>query len=199
MACDGTRVFVLGGTLSPGTEVAKAELILVLDTSMYFLFVILFGKPSSLKQSSLFTRDPTPTLSTLLRRTIQHVRNSLASVPTGPTCQSQHPGRIFPSSDAGVTHGAFPSEIATSEDMRRPASPQITRERNPSPSCLPSQLTGVDDKPRCVLREDDFGESLMERHSRPMAPGASSEKQVARLEHGRIVDLKRQLSETLAA
>ena len=68
MASDGGRAFVLGGKLSLGTEVAEAELILVLDTSMYFLFVMSSGKPSSLKQSSLFTRDPTPTLSTLLRR-----------------------------------------------------------------------------------------------------------------------------------
>jgi hypothetical protein len=68
MASDGRRVFLLGGRLSPGTEVAEAELIHVLDTGMYFLFVISFGKPSSLKQSSLFSRDPTPTLSTLLRR-----------------------------------------------------------------------------------------------------------------------------------
>jgi len=62
MACDGTRVFVLGGVLSPGGEVAEAELIHVLDTSMCFLFVISFGQPSSLRQSSSFTRHPTPTL-----------------------------------------------------------------------------------------------------------------------------------------
>jgi len=34
MACDGTRVFVLGGNLS---SVDEAKLIHVLDTSMYFL------------------------------------------------------------------------------------------------------------------------------------------------------------------
>jgi hypothetical protein len=50
MACDGTRVFVLGGKLSPGAQVDEA--IHVLDTSMYFLFVISSGHPSSLKQSS---------------------------------------------------------------------------------------------------------------------------------------------------
>ena len=42
MACDGTRVFVLGGELSPGAQVDEAKLIHVLDTSMYFLFVISF-------------------------------------------------------------------------------------------------------------------------------------------------------------
>ncbi|KAF8499863.1 hypothetical protein F5888DRAFT_1611199 [Russula emetica] len=70
MACDGTRVFVLGGELSPfaQVEVDEAKLIHVLDTSMYFLFVILFGQPSSLKQSSSFTRNPTPILSGIVRR-----------------------------------------------------------------------------------------------------------------------------------
>ena len=54
MACDGTRVFMLGGklSLSPNAQADKTNLIYVLDTSMYFLFVISFGQPSSLKQSS---------------------------------------------------------------------------------------------------------------------------------------------------
>src|ERR1700678_3466123 len=68
MASDGTRVFVLGGKLSPGAQVDEAKLIHVLDTSMSFLFVISFGQPSSLKQSSSFTRNPTPTLSSIVRR-----------------------------------------------------------------------------------------------------------------------------------
>jgi hypothetical protein len=67
MACDGTRVFVLGGELSLGAQVDEAKLIHVLDMSMYFLFVISFGQPSSLKQSSPFTRNPTPTLSSIVR------------------------------------------------------------------------------------------------------------------------------------
>ncbi|KAF8499857.1 hypothetical protein F5888DRAFT_1921663 [Russula emetica] len=68
MACDGTRVIVLGGQLSPGEQVDEAKLIHVLDTSMYFLFVISFGQPSSLKQTSSFARNPTPTLSSIARR-----------------------------------------------------------------------------------------------------------------------------------
>ena len=36
MASDGRRVFVLGGELSPSTQVDEARLIYVLDTSMYF-------------------------------------------------------------------------------------------------------------------------------------------------------------------
>jgi hypothetical protein len=68
MACDGTRIFVPGGMLSPGAQVDEAKLIHVLDTSMYFLFVISFGQPSSLKQSSSFTRNPTLTLLNIVRR-----------------------------------------------------------------------------------------------------------------------------------
>ena len=52
MASDGGRVFVLGGNLPLGARVDGAKLIHVLDTSMYFLFVILFGQRPSLKQSS---------------------------------------------------------------------------------------------------------------------------------------------------
>ena len=44
MACDGTRVFVLGGVSSPDAREDEAELVHVLDTSMYFPFVILFGQ-----------------------------------------------------------------------------------------------------------------------------------------------------------
>ncbi|KAF8499070.1 hypothetical protein F5888DRAFT_1611375 [Russula emetica] len=68
MACDGTRVFVLGGELSLAAQVDEAKLIHVLDTSMYFLFVISFGQPSSLNQSSSFTRNPTAILSNIVRR-----------------------------------------------------------------------------------------------------------------------------------
>jgi hypothetical protein len=69
MASDGRRVFVLGGLLSPGTQADEAKLIHVLDTSMYFLFVISFGQSTSLKtQSASITRNPTLTLSILVRR-----------------------------------------------------------------------------------------------------------------------------------
>jgi hypothetical protein len=58
MASDGRRVFVLGGKLPRGAQVDEAKLIHVLDTSVYFLFIISFGQPSSLEQCSLFTRNP---------------------------------------------------------------------------------------------------------------------------------------------
>ncbi len=44
MASDGTRVFVLGG-FSSGVPVDEAKPVHVLDTSMYFLFVMSFGRP----------------------------------------------------------------------------------------------------------------------------------------------------------
>jgi len=57
----------------------------------------------------------------------------------------------------------------------------------------------VDGKPRCVLQEDDDSESSTEHRAKPVAPDASPEREVARLEHERIAELERQLSETLAA
>jgi hypothetical protein len=83
--------------------------------------------------------------------------------------------------------------------MDRLASPQITRERRPSLNGLPSQPTGVDDKPRCVLQEDDDSERTTEHLAKLVVPDASSEKEVARLEHERIADLERQLLAMCAA
>ncbi len=46
MASDGTRVFVLGGSLSSAdTGADETEHIHVLDTSMYFFRVLSFGRP----------------------------------------------------------------------------------------------------------------------------------------------------------
>jgi hypothetical protein len=83
MASDWGRIFVFGGDLSLGTHVDEAKLIHVLDTSVYFLFVISFGQPSSLKQSSSFTRNPTPTLSGIVRRP-PNLRRRYPQVVTQP-------------------------------------------------------------------------------------------------------------------
>jgi hypothetical protein len=83
--------------------------------------------------------------------------------------------------------------------MGRPASPQITCEKNPSLNGLSSQPTGADDIPSCVPQEDNGSESSTERLAKLVAPDTSFEKEVARLEHERIADLERQLSESLAA
>jgi hypothetical protein len=90
MACDGPRVFVLGGELSPGSRADETKLIHVLDTSMYFLFVISFGQPPSLKtQSTSITRNPTPALSILARRS----PNSCGSRQQVPRPEDNHIGR----------------------------------------------------------------------------------------------------------
>ncbi|KAF8499838.1 hypothetical protein F5888DRAFT_1802298 [Russula emetica] len=178
MASDGTRVFVLGGTLSPGAQTDEAKLIHVLDTKL-----LIYPKPDS--------------------NTVKHSEKTTQlaqKLSAGHLTQGQPQHRILSSSDAqaGAAHGAFPSQIATSEDMVRPASPQITRERSPDLHGPPSQPTGVDDKPRCVPQEDDDSESSTEHLGKLVAPDTSSEKEVARLEDERIADLERQLSETLA-
>ena len=75
-------------------------------------------------------------------------------------------------------------------------SPQITRERNTSLNGLPSRPTDSSGRPRRVLEEDDDGEGSTERHAKLVAL-APSRKEIARLEDGRLVELERQLLETL--
>ena len=62
-------------------------------------------------------------------------------------------------------------------------------------------LPGKNDEPRRVLKEDDHSENegSAEDHAKVVAPDVSSEKEIARLEHERIADLERLLSEALAA
>ena len=76
---------------------------------------------------------------------------------------------------------------------------QITRDRIPVPNDLPWVLPGMNDRPRRVSKEDDNNEGSTENHAKLVTPDSSSEKEVARLEHKRITDLERQLSEMLAA
>jgi chromosome segregation ATPase len=64
--------------------------------------------------------------------------------------------------------------MATPEDMGRPASPQITRERNPGLNGLPSRPTGASDRPRRVPEEDDDGKGSTEHHAKLIAPDAPS-------------------------
>jgi chromosome segregation ATPase len=83
--------------------------------------------------------------------------------------------------------------------MGRPASPQDTREKNPSLNGMPSRPTGASGRPRRVPEEDDNGESSTERHAKLVAPDATSGKEIARSEDGPLFELERQLSETLVA
>ena len=109
------------------------------------------------------------------------------------------PHRISSSSDAGAARGAFPLHITPSEDIGRPASREITRERGPSLNGLPSRPTGENGRPRRVPEEDDDGEGSTDHHAKLMAPDAPSGKEIARLEDERLIELERQLSETFVA
>jgi hypothetical protein len=88
MGCDGTRIFVLGGILSPGVQADETRLIHVLDTRMYFPFVISLGQPLSLKTQSTLSRNPTP-LSILVRRPL----NSWGSRQRVPRPEDNHISR----------------------------------------------------------------------------------------------------------
>ena len=81
MASNGTRVFVLGGESSAGTQADETALLHVLDTSMCFIyFFILFRQPLSPKtQSTSSTRSPIPTLSNLVTRPNSCARHPRAS------------------------------------------------------------------------------------------------------------------------
>ncbi len=57
----------------------------------------------------------------------------------------------------------------------------------------------MDDKPRCVPQEDDDSESSTGHPAKLLAPDTSSEKEVVRLEHVRLVELERQLLAIRAA
>jgi DNA repair exonuclease SbcCD ATPase subunit len=122
------------------------------------------------------------------------VRKSSAS----PTIRGQ-PHQPSTSSDAHATHDDSSFQRATREELDHPTSQQITHERNTSLNGLPSQSMDVNDKPRCVpLEDDDDSDGSTEQFVNLVTPNTSSEEEIAQLEHQRIADLERQLSETLA-
>jgi hypothetical protein len=131
------------------------------------------------------------------KKTTELVLKSSASPPTQG--QSQQPTFSPSESDVHAGHGTSPVQRATLGELEHPASLRITPDRTPNPNDLPSRLPGRIDKSRLVLEEDDDSEELTEHRGKLVAPDASSEKKVARLEHERIADLEQQLSKTLAA
>ena len=88
---------------------------------------------------------------------------------------------------------------ATPEELDDPTSQQIAREQNPSLNGLPSRSTGASGRAKCVPEEDDDGEGSTETeyYAKLVAPDAPSGREIARLEDGRLIELERQLSETL--
>jgi chromosome segregation ATPase len=111
--------------------------------------------------------------------------------------QPQQPAFSSSDSDVHAEHCTSPFQKATPGELDHAASLRITRDRTPDPNDLPSLLSGINDKPRRVLGEDDDSEGSAEHDAKLVAPNAS-EKEAARSEDERIADLERQLSETLA-
>jgi hypothetical protein len=99
--------------------------------------------------------------------------------------------------DVHAAHGAS-FQKATPEGRDHPFQ-QISHEQNPSLNGLPSRPTGASGRPRHVPEEDDDDESSTEHHTKLVAPDAPSGKEIARLEDGRLIELERQLSQTLVA
>ncbi len=194
MGSDGTRVFVLGGALSAVTQADEAQLIHVLETSMYTLFCHFIWTASEIEHTErIKSLEPDSSAVNPSENTAQVARKSSVGATQD---QPQHP--TFSSSSAEAAHSAS-FRTATPEELGRPASPPTTHEGNPSPDRLPPHPTGVNDKLRGVLDNDGDGEGSTEYLAKFAALGTSSEGEVARLEHERLADLERQLSETLAA
>ena len=101
------------------------------------------------------------------------------------------------SSDALAVHGGSPFQRATPEELDNPSSQQITREQNPRVNSLPSRSTGASGRPRRFPEEDDDREGSTQHRAKLVTPYAPSGRETARLEDGRLIELERQLSETL--
>ena len=130
-------------------------------------------------------------------KTTQLARESSA----GPSIQGQTQ-LTFSLSDLDVhpDRGNSPLKEANSGGLDHPDSLEIARERNHGSNDLPSLLPGMNDKPRHVLEESDNSECPTDHHGKLVAlDDVSSEKEVTRVDHERIADLERQLSETLTA
>jgi hypothetical protein len=91
--------------------------------------------------------DPDPNAVNPNEGTTQLARKS----STGPTTQEQ-PRQ--PKSSSSEAHGASHLPNATPAVSGRPASLQISHERNPGPNGQPSELTGVNSKARHVPEDD---------------------------------------------
>ena len=170
MACDGTRVFVFGGKLPPDAQSDKIKPIHVLDTSMYLLlfhFIWIILKFENTEHLDFPELDSGVVNPN--EKTAQIVPKSSASPPTRG--QSHQPSSS--SSDAHAAHGDSLVHKTTPEELDNPTSQQITREQN------------------------DGCEGSTEHLAKLVAPDAPSGGETARLEDGRLIELERQLSETL--
>jgi hypothetical protein len=194
MACDGTLVFVVGGELSPGTQVDETRLIHVLNTSMYSFCHLICSAFKPEYTEHLDYPEPVSGAVNPSEKTTQLAWKS----SMGPPMEGQHQ-QLSPSSETHAAHGASPVQKATPEELDHPPFQQNTREKSPSRDGLPSRPTGASGKPRRVPEEDDDDEGSAEHRARLVASGAPSGNEIARLEDGRLIELELQLSEMLVA
>jgi hypothetical protein len=131
-----------------------------------------------LEQSSSFTRNlnPTATLSSIVSRSPGLPRSYLWE------SQGQPQHLIFSPSDAGQT---LPGSTHHHDGSTHDLTEQEEYENDES-------------EPRRVPEEDDDGEGSTEHHANLVAL-APSGKEITQLEDGRLVELERQLLETLVA
>ena len=190
MACDGTRVFVLGGRLSPGAQVDDVKPIHILDTSMYFL--LSFHLHSLIIETEFLIHPKLDSIAVKHSEKTTHLAQKLSAG------QPQQPGSSSPGSDVHADHGTSPIQKASPEELDHFAFLRITHDQTPGPNNLPSLLPGMDYRPKRILEEEDDNEGSTKHHAKLVAPDASFEKEAARLGHERIGDFKRQLSERLA-
>ena len=122
------------------------------------------------------------------------MRKSSASRPS----RGQSHG-LSSSLDAHAARGASPIQCATIEELGHLTAQQIAREQNPSLNSLPSRLSGASGSSRRVPEEDDDGEGSTEPHAKFVASDAPPGEGIARLEDRRLIEIERQLSETLVA
>ena len=137
MASDGTRVFVLGGELSPDAQVDESKLIHVLDTSMYFILPFHLDSPHIENTELLDYPGPDSDAVDPSDKTTQLVQKSSAT----PLTRGQLHQPLSSSSDAHAAHGASPFQKATPEELEDPTS---------QPSRLPWRPTGASGGPRRV-------------------------------------------------
>ena len=186
---------MLGGALSPGALVDEAELIHVLHTSMYlFLFHFIWTIPMFENTEHLDFPELDSGAVNPSKKTAQIVPKSSSS----PSTQGQSHQPSSYSSDAHAAHGGSPFRKATPKEQDNSSAQQITREQNPTVNGLPSRSTGASGRPRRVLEEDDDRKGSTQHHAKLVTPNAPSGRETARLEDGRLIELERQLSETLA-
>lgn len=159
MACDGTRIFLLGGLLSPNAQVDDTKPIHVLDTSVSFLFVISFWTASMFETELLIYPEFDSGAAKHSEKATQLTQEPSAGQPQRPTFFSSDP-------DVHAEHSTSSVQKVTPREFARPASLRITRDQTPGPNDLPLPLPGINSEPRRVAEEAEDSEGSTEHHAR---------------------------------